>query len=138
MLLDGSISMNTQRMYTNMLLLIIISTLVWALGAVLRNPFRYPYFIHGFDVSGKRNPKIDDLLDEWLIGGGLLDVKDHHRKVLEWQMTCEKRISKSIFRGYRQRQYNRVNDAEYENHGLCPWYQKGYAYAEKNKKKPWQ
>ncbi|MEQ3257526.1 HNH endonuclease, partial [[Clostridium] innocuum] len=47
-----------------LLLVVIISTI-----CILRSPFHYPYFIHSFDVSGKRAPQIEDLVDEFLNAG---------------------------------------------------------------------
>lgn len=29
---------------------------------IFKSPFVYPYFVWDFDVSGKRNPKIEDLI----------------------------------------------------------------------------
>lgn len=47
------------------------------LYAILKSPFSYPYFVYNFDVSGKRNPRIEDLLDNYLISGGFGVIQSH-------------------------------------------------------------
>lgn len=36
---------------------------------ILKSPYKYPYFVHYFDVSGKRKPQKEDLLDKFLNEG---------------------------------------------------------------------
>lgn len=43
----------------------------------LRSPFHYPYYIHYFDVSRKRNPQIDDQLDRFIIDGNFFEFQDY-------------------------------------------------------------
>ena len=33
---------------------------------ILKNPFQYPYFVQNFDISSKRNVKIEDYIDNFL------------------------------------------------------------------------
>lgn len=72
---------------------------------VLRSPFHYPYFYHDFDVSGKRNPQIKDLMDHYLNSGGFHAIQEHNNYILQWKRTCRKKIKKSILRNYRKKQY---------------------------------
>lgn len=46
------------------LIALVVCLLALVIARILRNPFRYPYFELDFDVSGKRNVHIDNLVDE--------------------------------------------------------------------------
>lgn len=76
----------------------------------LKSPFSYPYFIHEFDVSGKRSPHIEDYLDMFLISGGFVDIQTHQKAIEEWKLKCTQQIDRSILKGYRRKQYERVLD----------------------------
>lgn len=77
---------------------------------VLKSPFSYPYFIHEFNVSGKRSPQIDDLLDTFLISGGIEHIQNHQRKIDQWKQDSYQRIEHSLLKKYRKRQYEQVLD----------------------------
>lgn len=77
---------------------------------ILRSPFRYPYFHHSFDVSGKRQPDIDDLIDEWLIEGGLLDLKAHLYTITVWKQDSWNRVNRSLLKPLRKLQYSKAVD----------------------------
>lgn len=85
---------------------------VW-LVEYFRSPFRYPYFRHTFDVSGKRMPDIDDLLDEFLINGGFDVAKRHLVKIGHWKQDCKQAIAAGLFKNYRYEQYLAVLDDEH-------------------------
>lgn len=71
----------------------------------LRSPFSCPLFVHAFDVSGRRSPEIDDLLDEFLIHGGFERIQVHKHKVDAWKRICGNRIQHSVLKRYRLWQY---------------------------------
>ena len=59
--------------------------LIVLLYNILKSPFSYPYFIHEFDVSGKRDPQIEDWIDTFLISGGFKNIQDHLRIIDQWK-----------------------------------------------------
>ena len=77
---------------------------------IFKSPFSYPYFIHNFDISGKRGPQIDDLLDMFLISGGFADVQNHQKKIKQWKQESCLRIEHSLMKKYRRQQYLRALD----------------------------
>lgn len=80
---------------------------------VLHSPFRYPYCEIMPDISGKRSPDKYDLLDTYLIDNGPGQFSSHFDYVQQWKRECLARIDRSLLKGWRQRQYDRVVD---DNH----------------------
>ena len=71
----------------SLLIGLVVLLLALAVSHILRNPFEYPYFTLNFDVSGKRNVHIDDLVDEWLCTPGSWgQALGHHRQVEAWKV----------------------------------------------------
>ena len=93
---------------TEMLILIVLVSIL--VGVIFKSPFQYPYFIYRFDVSGKRNPKNDDLIDSFLIDGNFSIVSRHIEKVQQWKNSCEESIERSIMKKYRMKQYQKCLD----------------------------
>lgn len=48
----------------------ILIIIIVCINRWLKSPFSYPYLDVAFDVSRKRQPKIDDRIDRWLLDGG--------------------------------------------------------------------
>lgn len=95
-------------MLISVLAIILVSVVLWA---ILHSPFRYPYFIHRFDVSGKRNPSIEDLLDNFIIEGNFQQMQEHAQKIKAWKEECRRKIDKSIMKKYRNAQFQKcLND----------------------------
>lgn len=92
--------------------IIIIACIVIALllYMILKSPFSYPYFIHKFDVSGKRNPQIEDWLDTFLISGGFEYIQSHKRKIDQWKQESCQKIEHSLLKNYRKQQYEHTLD----------------------------
>lgn len=86
----------------------IITVLLYAIYAILKSPFSYPYYIYQFDVSGKRRPHIEDFLDMFLISGGYSNIQTHQKVIEQWKLNSKQRIERSILKGYRYKQYKRV------------------------------
>lgn len=89
---------------------IIVCILGVLLYLVFKSPFSYPYFVYNFDVSRKRGPQIDDLLDTFLISGGFENVQNHQKKIDQWKQESCQRIERSLMKKYRRWQYLRALD----------------------------
>mgnify|MGYP000501903202 FL=1 len=75
-----------------------ISIVGFVLYLILKSPFRYPYFEYSFNVSGKRNPDIENLIDNFLNHRKFLMIKRHKEEIEQWKMECQKKIEKSILK----------------------------------------
>ena len=73
---------------------------------ILRSPFQYPYFRHEFDVSGKRQPKFEDLIDQYINDNGIEMFEVHYKKVQQWKLDCQKQLERAILKNLRQKQYD--------------------------------
>ncbi|WP_329781316.1 HNH endonuclease [Parolsenella catena] len=79
------------------LIALVVCLLALVIARILRNPFRYPYFELDFDVSGKRNVHIDNLVDEWLCTPGTWNqALDHHRQVEAWKKSSAAKAEGSL------------------------------------------
>ena len=84
---------------------------------ILRNPFQYPYFTLTFDVSGRRNVHIDDLVDEWLCTSGSWEQAiEHHREIEVWKASSAAKAKRSFgpLVKRRRRQLAETVDDEHE------------------------
>lgn len=90
--------------------MILVVLALLALAFILRSPFDYPHYTHKFDVSGKRNPDIDDILDRLLISDGFREIEEHHAKVEEWKSESLRMVEKSPIKGWRMGQYKQALD----------------------------
>lgn len=84
-----------------LLLILIICLCVW----IFKSPFTYPYQYFIFDVSGKRKPKIEDLIDKYLNEHGMETILEYYEYVEEWKTECQNRISKGILKKKRKQQF---------------------------------
>ena len=88
-----------------------ISVVSFILYLIFKSPFQYPYFEYYFDVSGKRKPDIENLIDNFLNKKNFKIIKRHKEKIEEWKMECQRKIEKSILKKYRTKQYQKsLND----------------------------
>lgn len=84
--------------YDAIIISIILGVFVVGLLAFLffywlfKSPFDFPYLIIPFDVSRKRNPKIEDYIDRYLIDNGLESFYIHIDNVEKWKQNCECQI----------------------------------------------
>lgn len=104
---------NSSRILIIAVSIILLLTVVNIIRYILRCPFEYPYFVHNFDVSGKRNPEMNDLIDQYLNNGYFSAIEKHYQTVQKWRNECEIRIQKSFLKNYRMKQYNDVIDDEH-------------------------
>ena len=88
-----------------------ISVVSFILYLIFKSPFQYPYFEYYFDVSGKRKPDIENLIDNFINKKNFKIIKRHKEKIEEWKMECQRKIEKSIIKKYRTKQYQKsLND----------------------------
>ncbi len=91
-------------------LMVIAAILIGIVAAILQSPFHYPHFNQDFDVSGKRKPQIDDLIDQYLNAGNFSAIEDHNWRIHAWKMECQEKIQKSILKNYRENQFRSCLD----------------------------
>lgn len=89
---------------------IVICIVIFALCKILKSPFSYPYFRHRFNVSGKRNPRIEDYLDTYLFSDGFVKIQSHQKAIEQWKYNSQKRIERSILKKLRRKQYRKALD----------------------------
>jgi hypothetical protein len=77
---------------------------------IFRNRFKYPYFSIKLDVSGRRKPNVDVVLQEYINTNGFTSVQSHEEQVQSWKTQCENKILKSRLSNYRRKQYCKVLD----------------------------
>lgn len=80
------------------------------LWLIFRSPFKYPYFMYSIDISGRRQPEPEDLIDEFLIAGGFQIVNRHECYICDWKKKCEAKIERSILKRYRRKQFEKCLD----------------------------
>lgn len=103
---------------TYIVLYIIISILLIALisfiiYSIFKSPFKYPYHIIKFDITGKRTPNINDLIDNHLNMYGFNEFLQHYEKVKQWKIDNQERINKSKIKKLRTKQFEKVVDDEH-------------------------
>lgn len=84
--------------------------LICMAASYIRQPFFYPHSRFRLDVSRKRQPQIEDQVDEFLIGGGFDAIQRHEDRVDAWKRGCEARMARSLFKARRRRQYEQALD----------------------------
>ncbi len=88
--------------------------LAYLIYQILKNPFEYPYFIHEFDVSGKRNVHLEDYIDRFLCDEhNWRSLARHERHIAEWKLDTEAYIQTCMLKKYRTKQYHNVLDDEH-------------------------
>lgn len=92
---------------------IIIALLSFIIYSILKSPFKYPYHIITFDVSGKRSPNINDLIDNHLNVNGFNEFPQHYESVNRWKIDCQERINRSKLKKLRSQQLERIIDDEH-------------------------
>ena len=83
---------------------------IFIIYLIFKSPFHYPYFEHYFDVSGKRNPDIRDLIDNYLIQQAIFKIKLHEKYIEDWKKECQLKIKNSKMKKYRMQQYKDALD----------------------------
>ena len=89
-----------------------IGILIVILHRVLKSPFIFPYFVRTFDVSGKRNPQIENMIDQFIISGKFSMIEKANESIQTWKAEKLKRAENSFLSGLRLKQYYSVLDEE--------------------------
>lgn len=77
---------------------------------ILKSPFKYPHCIIEIDISGRRSPSIEDIVDEYIIANGINGFTSHYESIKNWKADCQNKISKSPLKETRRQQYEKVID----------------------------
>lgn len=99
-----------------------VLTMIGALTACIalmavwcRNPFKYPYFDVKIDITGRRQPKSEDCIDEYLCDADNRQaVREHHAYVQQWEKESLEHIERSTLKHHRLKQYEAIVDDEHE------------------------
>lgn len=92
-------------------LIVLICCVVSLVRRVLANPFHYPYFVERFDVSGRRNVKIDDLIDRFMLEPANWEkIVAERSYIQEWKAQQEEYLKTCSLRKRRERQYAEALD----------------------------
>ena len=92
---------------------IAIALLSFTLYSILKSPFKYPYHVIIFDISGKRSPNVNDLIDNHLNKHGYNEFPQHYEIVKRWKEDCIEYIKKSSLKNLRQQQFEQTIDDEH-------------------------
>jgi 5-methylcytosine-specific restriction endonuclease McrA len=85
--------------------------IVICIACILRNPFKYPYYVHYFDVSRRRNVDMEDLIDDFLLDEtNVIELFNHQYRILCWQREADVRVATSPLRRLRRRQLEKRLD----------------------------
>lgn len=95
------------------LIIIVLPIFTRILYLIFRSPFHYPYFIRYFDVSGKRTPQMDDLIDNYIIDGNFPTIQKQIQIIKDWKEASEARVNRSLFKNYRRKQYEKSLDDQH-------------------------
>ena len=80
---------------------------------ILRNPYEYPYKVIRIDISRKRKVQFIDEVDRYLCKYPITIFQNHYRYIQVWKEETEKKISKSLLKSWRQKQYFKIIDDEH-------------------------
>lgn len=93
-------------------IIIILIIIIVCIDRWLKSPFSYPHLDVAFDVSRKRQPKIEDYIDRWLLDGGWDEVVAHSVKVSRWKDAACDYIDTHALKKRRTRQLaHAIDDA---------------------------
>ena len=79
---------------------------------LFKSPFSYPYYEVYIDISGRRSVDIYDVIDDYLIEKGISEFQIHERYVQSWRADCRWKISKTLFKRIRERQFYKCLDTK--------------------------
>ena len=99
-----------QTEWKMMLIMIIVLCLVFTICCIYASPFEYPYKYIRIDISGKRKPKTEDLVDRYLIENGVASFIQHYGQVQAWKEESEGYIEKQMLKNWRREQYQSCID----------------------------
>ncbi len=89
---------------------VIVGILLLVIGAICKSPFNYPYFEKYIDVTGRRNPQVSELLDEFISKDRMVQINRHQQLIEQWKSDCQQKVQESKLHNLRQRQYEDAID----------------------------
>lgn len=104
--------MTKEQIIILIIAIVFITFLIIALIKIFRCPFTFPYKRIDFNVTGKRQPNINDYIDQFLIDGGMDEINAANDYFQHWQAACQKIIQNSKLKKLRTRQYLRIFDID--------------------------
>ena len=75
------------------------------ISIIVKSPFSFPCFYHDFDVSGKRQPDLDEMIDRYINSGGFSKIQAHQKTIEEWMVRNKEIAEKSFLKSLRKKQY---------------------------------
>lgn len=97
-----------------LIVLVILFFLGYALYWIFNNPYKYPYKVIRLDISRKRNVQLEDEIDRYLCKKNSITIfRDHYQYVQDWKRETEEKISKSLLKTWRRKQYFEIIDDEH-------------------------
>ncbi len=100
-----------------LLSLLLIFILVFLLYEILKTPYHYPYFVHEFDVSGKRKVNIENYIDNFLRNPqNWHTLKMHNQIIAEWKKETAHHANHAVLKKYRTKQQQRALDDAHAYH----------------------
>ena len=97
-----------QQLIKFLLPFIIFIIVIAIIVKILQSPFKYPYFVHVFDVSGKRNPQIENLLDDFLINDGFKKIVNYRKIIENWKDKSKNKLNKSLLKKLPKKQHTKL------------------------------
>lgn len=94
-----------------LLIITVLLTSVYILYCILKNPFKYPYYIHEFDITSKRNVKFENYIDDFLCKNyNWNSLQTHEEYIQNWKNETETYINDCKLKKYRTKQYKKILD----------------------------
>lgn len=72
------------------------------------NPFHFPHIVIKLDVSGRRQPNAEDIIDEYLNDNGFYDIENGYKEISDWVEKQKEHISKMMFSKHRMVQFESI------------------------------
>lgn len=89
----------------------VFAAVVYLLYRVFKNPYEYPYFEYTFNVTNKKNVRIEDYVERFLCNEyNWASVSRHKRKIDQWKKETEADVKNRILKKYRYSQYKSAVD----------------------------
>ena len=92
---------------------VILFFLGFVLYWILKNPYKYPYKVIRIDISRKRNVQFMDEFDKYLCKYPVTIFYNHYQYVQVWKNEMEEKISKSLLKAWRKKQYFKIIDDQH-------------------------
>ena len=91
--------------------------LAYIIYRIFRNPFKYPYFKHSFDVTSRRNVEIRDYIDKFICDeDNWFFLRCHQQEIEQWKRRTENYIKNCKLKEYRYKQYVSILDDNHAYH----------------------